>query len=212
MAASDVSTAVSDPIRERILVAARKQLFAHGYRALSMDGLAAELGMSKKTLYVHFAGKDLMVEEIVLGFAEDVKATATELFSDRSLDYAAKLVRFAESMTGRFTRVSPTLFRELQRYAPTIYQHIEEVRFKNIPIVFGRIIEEGQRAGMVRDGVDPKFATEFWRFAIQGLMHPDTGDRLGMRPDQVFGQALNLFCGGLLTSAGMTDYEKHSRA
>lgn len=198
--------------RGRILAAARKQLFSVGYRALSMDRLATELGMSKKTLYVHFAGKDVMVDEIVLGFAEDVKAMATELFSDESLSYAAKLIRFAEAMTQRFSRVPPTLFRELQRYAPAIYQHIEEVRFRNIPIIFGRIIAEGQRAGMVRAGVDPSFATEFWRFAIQGLMHPDTGERLGLRPDQVFGQALNLFCGGLLTSAGMTDYEKHAHA
>jgi AcrR family transcriptional regulator len=205
-------SSVSDLMRDRILGAARKQLFTLGYRALSMDGLAAELGMSKKTLYVHFAGKDVMVDEIVLGFAEEVKAMAIEVFSNETLGYSAKLGKFAESMTGRFSRVTPTLFRELQRYAPTIYQHIEEVRFTNIPIIFGRIIEEGQRVGMVREGVDPVFATEFWRFAIQGLMHPDSSERLGLRPDQVFNQALNLFCGGLLTSAGMNDYEKQVHA
>lgn len=193
--------------RERILDAARRHLFGYGYTALTMDALAAELGMSKKTLYVHFTGKEALVDEVVVGFAEEMKAMVAAVFADESLGYAAKLARFTSELTGRFARVPPTLFRELQRFAPEIHRHIEELRFNNIPVVFGRIIAEGQKAGLVRPEVDPAFATEFWRFAMQGVMHPDTTERLGLRTDQVFGQALNLFCGGLLTAAGMKDYE-----
>ena len=40
--------------RVRILEAARAHLFAYGYSALTMDALAHDLGMSKKTLYVYF--------------------------------------------------------------------------------------------------------------------------------------------------------------
>ena len=45
---------VLPPPSRRILDAARVHLFTYGYSALTMDGLATELGMSKKTLYVHF--------------------------------------------------------------------------------------------------------------------------------------------------------------
>lgn len=201
---------VPDLISERILAAARRTLFTFGYQALTMDALAAELGMSKKTLYVHFAGKEALAEAVVLRFAEEVRAMAEAVFSDTSLGFGPRLARFATELTGRFTRVPPTLFRELQRYAPEVYRHIEELRFNNIPIVFGRLIAAGQAAGMVRPGVDPAFATEFWRHAIQGVMHPDSTERLGLRPDQVFAQALQLFCGGLLTAAGLKDYENVS--
>ena len=51
----------------RILRAAREQLFTAGYNALTMDALAHELGMSKKTLYAHFAGKDAMIAVIIDG-------------------------------------------------------------------------------------------------------------------------------------------------
>lgn len=204
----------SDPItqRARIVAAARRQLFTFGYQALTMDALATELGMSKKTLYVHFASKETIVDTVVEGFAEDVKAMAATLFDDDSQSYAVKLVRFTEAMTERFARVPPTLFRELQRYAPAVYRRIEELRFNTIPVVFGRLVAAGQRTGEVRAAVDPVFATEFWRHAMQGLMHPDTTERLGLRPDQVFTRALNLFCGGLLTPAGLHDYEKLTKA
>ena len=36
-----------------------------------MDALAAELGMSKKTLYVHFAGKDEIIGALIGGFAAE---------------------------------------------------------------------------------------------------------------------------------------------
>ncbi len=192
----------------RILQAARKHLFIHGYSAFTMDDLARELGMSKKTLYRHFPGKDAIVERIIDGFATDVRAMADAVFTDRKLPFTAKLHRFTTEMVARFTQLNPRLMRDLERFAPHIYRHIEEVRCRNIPLIFGRLLRQGQAAGMVRADIDPAFAIEFWRPAMQSLMHPATLERLQLRPDQVFSQAIDLFFGGLLTPAGHKEYEK----
>ena len=59
----------SDPAevatRQRILARARNDFLAQGFRSVTMDDLAAELGMSKKTLYVHFPSKKALLEAIV---------------------------------------------------------------------------------------------------------------------------------------------------
>ena len=195
-------------VRTRIVQAARAQLFAYGYTALTMDGLAAELGMSKKTLYVHFPGKDELIGEILRAFVAEVRASADELLGDPALSFTVKLHRFSEAMVKRL-RVHPLLFRDLQRSAPHIYRQIEELRHKNIPYVFGRLLRQGQAARMVRADLDPDFAVEFWRPAIQALMHPDTLERLQLSPDEIFRRAINLFFGGILTPAGRKDYEKN---
>lgn len=195
--------------RTRILGAARAHFFAYGYSALTMDELAAELGMSKKTLYVHFPSKDALVGAILAEFVQEVRASADALFADPALSFTVKLHRFSEAMVQRFARMNPHVFRDLQRAAPHIYRHIEELRHNNIPHIFGRMLRQGQAAGMVRADVDPDFAIEFWRPAIQSLMHPDALERLKLNPEQVFAKAINLFFGGLLTSAGRKDYEKH---
>jgi AcrR family transcriptional regulator len=200
----------ADPdVRTRILAAARTQFFTYGYSALLMDELATELGMSKKTLYVHFPSKDVLVGELLHGFCREIHASADALFGDASLSFTVKLQRFSESMVQRFLRMNPHIFRDLQRSAPHIYRQIEELRHKNIPLIFGRLIRQGQAAGMVRADLDPDFAIEFWRPAIQSLMHPDTLERLKLSPDQMFTRATNLFFGGLLTPAGRKDHEKH---
>jgi AcrR family transcriptional regulator len=202
------SPAPSSPERDRILAAARAHLFAYGYTALTMDELARELGMSKKTLYVHFPGKDALVEEILRAFIAEVRGAADALFRDPALSFTAKLHRFSESMVKRL-RFTPHILRDLQRSDPHLYRLVEELRHRNIPYIFGQLVRQGQAAGMVRADVDPELAIEFWRPAIQNLMHPDTLERLGVDPDEMFTRATSLFFGGLLTPAGRKDHEKH---
>jgi AcrR family transcriptional regulator len=194
--------------RRRILTAARAHFFTYGYSALTMDELAAELGLSKKTLYVHFPGKDALVSEILHAFIGEVRASAEALFGDDTLSFTVKLHRFSETMVKRL-QFNPHIFRDLQRSAPHLYRQMEELRHKNIPHIFGLLLRRGQAAGMVRGDIDPDFAVEFWRPAIQSLMHPDTLERLNLHPDQMFTKAVNLFFGGLLTPVGRKDYEKN---
>src|ERR1035437_2727022 len=78
---------VLPPPSRRILDAARVHLFTYGYSALTMDNLAAELGMSKKTLYVHFPSKDALVEALIVGFTGEIRASADALFGDKTLSF-----------------------------------------------------------------------------------------------------------------------------
>lgn len=198
--------------RDRIVAAARTHLFAYGYSALTMDELARELGMSKKTLYVHFRSKDALVEEILQQFAREVLAFAHQLFGDRRLSFPVKMFRFGEAMMQRLSAVSPHTLRDLERFAPHLYRRLEELRSRNIPLVFGEILREGQAAGMVRRNIDADFAVAYWRPAVQSLLHPDSLERLGLAPHEVMRRAIDLFFGGLLTPAGHKDYEKHLRS
>lgn len=197
-------------VRERIIAAAHNHLFSYGYSALTMDDLARELGVSKKTLYVHFRSKDEIVESILDAFAADVRAMADGLFADNDQPFAKKFRQLGEAMMKRFSKLTPHMLRDLQRFAPKLYVKIDEMRRKNIPYVFGQVIREGQAAGAVRADVDPQLAIEFWRCAITSLMQPEAMERLAMGPDKIFKNAINLFFAGLLTPAGRKDYENQA--
>lgn len=201
-AADDVAT------RARILTAARAEFFAHGYSRLTMDGLASELGMSKKTLYVYFAGKDEIVSAVIDHLAAEIRADADALLRNRELNLAEKLRGFVEGMIERMSTLSPATVRDLQRFAPTIYAKVEAVRGQTLPYVFGRFVEEGQIAGLVRTSPPAGFAIEFFLHAMQGMMHPATLDRLRLTPRDIVATAIDLFFGGLLTPAGRKQYEK----
>jgi AcrR family transcriptional regulator len=207
-ATSLAAVAPAPEVRHRILRQARADFFVQGYSGFTMDALAAELGMSKKTLYVHFAGKDEIIGALIDHLAAEIRADADALLANRDLNLAEKLRGFVEGMVERLSALSPRTVRDLQRYAPRLYAKIEEVRGKTLPYVFGRFVEEGQIAGLVRTHLPPGFAIEFFLQAMQGLMQPATLDRLRLAPRDVIGAAIDLFFGGLLTPAGRKQYEK----
>jgi len=197
-----------NPVGTRIVRQARAHFFAHGYSQCTMDELAGELGMSKKTLYVHFTGKEALMTAVVEDLSREIRASADELFANRRLNFAEKLRGFAEGMVERTARMNPRLLRDLQRFAPEIYRQLAEMREKNIPYVFGRFIEEGQLAGMVRTDLDPGFAVAFFLSAMNGLLQPTALDRLGLAPRDLAPRAIDLLFGGLLTPAGRKEHEK----
>ena len=146
------ATPVSAPESERsapsrILRQARAHFFEHGYCQCTMDDLATELGMSKKTLYQHFASKEELMRAVIDDLGREIRASADALLANRQLNFAEKLRGFAEGMVERTRRINPLLLRDLQRFAPALYRQVAEMREKNIPYVFGRFIEEGQLAG-----------------------------------------------------------------
>jgi AcrR family transcriptional regulator len=197
-----------DPVVARILQQAREHFFVHGYCACTMDDLAADLGMSKKTLYVHFPSKEAIMRAVLDELSREVRSDAEALLNNRQLGFSEKLRGFAEGMVQRLTLLNPRTLRDLQRFAPELYEVTVEMRQKNIPYIFGRFIEEGKLTGKVRDDVDAAFAVEFFLQAMLGLIHPGTLDRLDLAPREVLPRAIDLFFGGLLTPAGRKEHEK----
>lgn len=197
-----------DPAVVRILRQAREHFFTHGYCACTMDDLAAELGMSKKTLYVHFPSKEELMRAVIMQLCAEIRADAEALLANRQLSFAEKLRGFAEGMVQRLALLNPRTLRDLQRFAPELYALTCEMRQKNIPYVFGRFIEEGKLGGKIRDDVDVVFASEFYLQAMQGLLQPATLDRLGLAPRDIPARAIDLFFSGLLTPAGRKEHEK----
>jgi len=194
--------------RARILATARLALFTRGYSPLTMDELAAELGMSKKTLYQHFPTKEQLIGAALDQFAAEVRADADQLLADRRLTFAEKLHGFTGGMLQRLGQLQPHVLRDLQRFAPALHAQAIELRRRNLPYIFGRLLEQGQLAGKVRDDLDTDFAAQFLMHAMQGLMLPENLEHLRLAPHEAFARAMNVFFGGLLTPAGRKDYEK----
>lgn len=205
---SPASAAAATPAA-RIRHAARARLFTSGYSALTMDELAHELGMSKKTLYRHFRSKDELIDAIIDEIGQAIRDRMDSVLSDPKLDFTQKLCGLIDVVGSNLALASPGMLHDLQRFAPQLYQKIDDLRQRNVPYVFGRLIRTGLAEGKVRPEIDPAFAVEFWLQAIRGLVHPAGLERTQLTPRQTLERAVHLFFGGLLSPAGRRDYDKH---
>src|ERR1043165_3696150 len=79
-------------VRQRIVGAARAHFFGHGFRSVTMDDLAQELGISKKTLYAHFPGKFDLLEAVLADKFADVETRLKRVtHAHRSEEHTSEL-------------------------------------------------------------------------------------------------------------------------
>src|SRR5260370_14596020 len=91
------AVAVREDIRDLILDAADRLLARYGYRKMTIDDLAKEVGIGKGTIYLHFSSK----EEIALSHIDRIVERLKEKLTTISLEDAPPAERLREMLITR---------------------------------------------------------------------------------------------------------------
>ena len=158
--------------RQRIVEAARAHFFSHGFRSVTMDDLAEELGVSKKTLYAYFPGKFDLLEAVLADKFASVEATLKEVTRAHPHDFPATLHELLAGTQRELNEIKPPFVRDMRQKAPQVFKVVERRRAALIQRHFGNLFVEGQRAGMVRKDVPAKLMIEILLAMVQSIMNP----------------------------------------
>ena len=188
--------------RGRIVAGARRHFLAHGFRGVTMDDLAAELGMSKKTLYAHFRSKPALVEAVLLDKFAEIEAELGRIESECSSDFPEALREMLSCMQRHADEVQPSFVRDMRQTAPDLFKTVEGRRAALIQRYFGKLFADGRRGGRVRDDLPPQLAIEILLAAIQAIVNPPKLAELGLTPQATLPAILSVVLNGILTPAG----------
>jgi AcrR family transcriptional regulator len=191
-----------DPNRQRIVNAARIHFFSHGFRRVTMDDLAEELGISKKTLYAYFPGKFDLLEAVLADKFASVEAMLKELTRADAHNFPATLRELLAGTHRELDEIKPPFVRDMRQKAPDVFKLVERRRAALIQRYFGKFFIEGQRAGMVRKDVPAKLIIEILLALVQSIMNPAKMEELGMMPKEGFAGILKIILEGALTAKG----------
>src|SRR5213596_1811054 len=191
-----------DPNRQRIVDAARAHFFSHGFRSVTMDDLAEELGISKKTLYAHFPGKIDLLEAVLADKFAGVEATLKEVTRTHAHDFPATLQELLAGTQRELDEIKPPFVRDMRQKAPDVFKLVERRRAALIQRYMGNLLLAGQRAGMVRKDVPANLIIEILLAIVQAIMNPAKMEKLGIMPKEGFAGILRIVLQGALTPRG----------
>ena len=183
----------------RVVAVARRQFFAHGFRSVSMDDLAAELGMSKKTLYAAFPSKTALVEAVLHEKFRGVEADLRRATSEHSANVVAGLHHLLACVQQHTAEIQPAFVRDIGRDTPELFAFVERRRRDVIGRYFGRLFEEGRKAGVIRKDIPPHLIIEILLGAVQSIMNPAKMAELGLTPKTGFAMIITVFLKGVVT-------------
>ncbi len=135
--------------KERIKLAAHDLVMQYSVRSVSMDEIAAKVGMSKKTLYQYFNDKDELVEAVV----EDVLSNnAIKCDADRkkAKDAIHEVFLSMDMMAEMFRTMNPSLIFDLQKYHPKSFQKFLRHKNEYVYNIIKGNIERGIREELYR--------------------------------------------------------------
>jgi AcrR family transcriptional regulator len=190
------------PAQERIQAAARELFFSRGYASVHMDDIAHELGMSKKTLYLHIDSKDGLLCRICRQLNDECTHMRQTIFKDTTLPLLARHSRYLEYVSQKLNRLHPSFFIEIKRHAPAVYQEMMDLRRKSVIETVTTMITEGQQEGLIRAEINPAFAVEAYQTVVMHCLQPEILQTCGVALPQACRAVSDLFFQGLLTDVG----------
>jgi AcrR family transcriptional regulator len=188
-----------EAVRQRIVAESRRHFLAHGFRSVTMDDLAQELAMSKKTLYASFPSKMALLEAVILDKFRHIDEELSEITGAVSSDCAGALHRLLACVQRHMEEIQPPFVRDIRRDAPDLFLVVEQRRRDVIQRHFGKVFLEGRRIGFIRHDIPPRLAIEILLGAVQAIMNPPKMEELALTPNSGFSAIIKVVLEGLMT-------------
>jgi len=112
-------------VKQRIEGKAFEMFMRYGIRSVSMDDIAGELGMSKKTLYQHFSHKDELVDAVVV---DDIKHDQQDclLATSKANNAVEEIFYVMQFVLRQLKNINPVVLYDLQKFHPKAFQRFEK--------------------------------------------------------------------------------------
>ena len=146
-------------LRDRIMEGAVTCFMEKGIR-FTMDDLAEKLGMSKKTIYTVFAGKDELLVAMVEHVFISIKESENRVLWDKELDTVEKLRRLMGVFPDAYKDINFQGVYDLRDKYPEIYEIVEEKLETGWEATIA-LLEQGMIEGSIRKVNIPIFKMMF---------------------------------------------------
>lgn len=194
------------PEKHKILLFASEKFFQEGFYKVSMDELAREMKISKKTIYKYFKSKSEIVETTVEILKSNVKRILEEIITQDSTSIN-KLIKISSTLLNVAFKISDAWLSDLRSYSPELWNGIEEFRSKTFMTVFGSILDQGKTEGLVIERPNVIILTTMMG-GIRAIINPDFLLNNKFAAKEAGGICLDIVIAGVLTEEGRKIFNK----
>ncbi len=140
-------------IKLRIQEKANELFRRYGIKSITMDEIATQLGVSKKTLYLYFSDKEELVEAVVRNTIKQAQQICNEN-RDNSKDAVHELFAAMDLMQLIFSEMNPAMMYDLEKFHPASYRLFLEHKNKYLYDVIRDNLRRGIEQDLYRPEID----------------------------------------------------------
>ena len=189
-------------MKSTIIEKATKLFLQLGFKSVTMDDLAVSLGISKKTLYIHFENKYQLVKEVAYSIFEKVTRDIIKIKEGTSNPIEELHCVKMEAMKYLGSeKTSPNY--QLQKYFPKIYEDLKTKEYQYLGEMVKSSLQNGIDSGLFRTEIDVEFVSRLYLNGMRGIRDIEIFPIEQFKIEDLFENYLDYHLRAIVTPKGM---------
>lgn len=194
-------------LREKILRTSLDLMMRIGPQSVTMDMVARDCGISKRTLYETFPNKHNLISDVIKYNQEQSNAKFTQIFEQASNSFEALMGVY--TVAREFIRkTSPVFLADIKRLYPEVFEEYKAQEVDHI-LSLAKIIKRAKDEGLALPGIKCKIAAFIFTNNMRSLHHMQDFPFPEYSAAEVFDGAFLNFMRGMATTKGQEIIENY---
>ena len=192
-------------MKDKIINKAKEMFLKLGFKSITMDDIAGEMCISKKTIYKYFANKELLIEESVQVIHTEINNIINTITSQdfNAIEENFEIRRMFDDMF-KSTDTSPVY--QLKKHYPEVYQKVLSDQVEMCESCFRKNIEKGIVEGLYRKDLNTDAYIKFYYTLIFSINENIRSEREAFALEM---EALQYHTRAMATDKGILELEKN---
>lgn len=153
-------------MRDKILHKSQELFLNLGFKSVTMDDIASEMGISKKTIYVHFPNKTKLVEATTLQLFETI-SHGIDCICELQKNPIEEIFDIKQFVMDHLKNEKSSPQYQLQKYYPKIFATLKSKQFEVMDSCVTENLSRGLELGLYRDNINLEFISKIY---FSGMM------------------------------------------
>ena len=148
-------------MRNDILNKATDLFLNYGFKSVTMDDLAQEMGISKKTIYSHFENKTKLVEEATMNLFWEISNGIDHIIALKK-NPIEELYEIKKFVMARLKDEKASTLYQLQKYYPRLFETLKKKEIEVMQDCLVDNIRRGMEIGIYRENLNVQFVARIY--------------------------------------------------
>ena len=192
-------------MKDKIINKAKEMFLRLGFKSITMDDIACEMCISKKTIYKYFSNKDILIEESIQMVHKEIHETIDKIVAQNfnAIEENFEIKRMFREM---FKSAESSPIYQLKKHYPEVYAKALSSQIEVCEKCFRDNILKGINEGLYRENLDINNYVKFYYTLIFNI---NENTASGIEAEELEVKALEYHIRAMATLAGIIELEKH---
>ena len=189
-------------LEKSIVITSTELFLTLGFKSVTMDDIAEEMKISKKTIYTFFANKEALVQSVVFSMYSYITTNLSQI-REKANNPISELYEVKMFIMHQLKGEKTSPQHQLRKYYPNIHNELQKKQFDFMTKSVKKSLTKGVEMKLFRSSIDIDFISRMYFNGMVGIKNVDMFPIEKYSPEQLMEKYLDYHLRAIVTERGM---------